>query len=153
LNRDGFADLVVAGKNVVQIWIGDGGNSWTNTLTYSVPKLIDCVDMTIDDMDHNGFPDILFWGTYSKGFNNVSAIKMLKENSVQSNLDIALTYPKGSEYFPNKSARFIKWNCAVPDQHASTVRIDLSVSGVNGPWKNISAAAPNNGTYQWTVPK
>jgi hypothetical protein len=33
------------------------------------------------------------------------------------------------------------------------VSLELSVEGASGPWQTIAENLPNNGTYQWQVPK
>ncbi len=35
---------------------------------------------------------------------------------------------------------------------AATVKIEFSSTGNSGPWSVVAVAAPNSGTYQWSVP-
>ncbi|HKR03906.1 MAG TPA: T9SS type A sorting domain-containing protein [Bacteroidia bacterium] len=153
LDVDGNMDLVTIGGLGLQIWKGNGGVSWINLLTYPLPGLTIGRDLTIADADHNGYPDILTMADYSTGlFSHINKLKLFKENSTASALNITSLFPKGYECFPNNAVRFIQWVCAVPGNHNSTVRIELSTAGAAGPWTLIEAAAPNNGKYQWTVP-
>ena len=165
MDMDGYLDLltVTAGSigmctymGTVQIWKGNGGNSWVNILTDSVYQMASAVDMAIDDPDHNGYPDAAVWANQCLGgfifCNYINRIKFFKENHVPTEVNITPLYPKGFECFPNNAARFIHWIAAVPSNHASGVKIELSTTGNAGPWTLVEAAAPNNGTYQWTVP-
>ncbi len=154
LDMDGYLDLIAERTGVLEIWKGNGGISWTNILNFAVPNLDDCKDINIDDADHNGYPDILMWAEYYISiFNYDNRLYLFKENSIATALNITMTYPKNYECFPNDAVRFIKWICAIPQNHASSVKIEFSSTGNAGPWTVVEAAVPNNGKYQWTVPQ
>ncbi len=59
-----------------------------------------------------------------------------------------LTYPNGGEQLWSSSTTNITWNAST---FFTTVRLEYSLdNGVT--WQLIAAAAPNNGSYSWTVP-
>ena len=154
MDMDGWLDLVIASYNTatIQIWKGNG-TSWSLMQSHYLPNMGSVSDVAIDDVDHNGFPDILLWARFQITiFSSVNRIKLFREDSVAIDPRITATYPRNYECFPNNAVRFIHWVAAVPGNHASSVKIELSTSGTGGPWTVVDAAAPNNGTYQWTVP-
>src|SRR4030095_13643878 len=60
INMDGFNDLVVFGAGQVTIWAGNGGTAWNQIASFSgFTSPGGYSDMTIGDIDHNGFADIL----------------------------------------------------------------------------------------------
>ncbi|HYV93390.1 MAG TPA: T9SS type A sorting domain-containing protein [Chitinophagales bacterium] len=153
LDMDGYDDLVTMDPGELKIWFGNGGTSWSNTLTYTLPSMNGFSDVAIADVDHSGYPDILTWCSYTLSwFTYINKLKLFRENSELSALKITPLYPKGYECFPNNAVRFLKWISAVPNGDSSSVRIEYSSTGTAGPWTLINDAAPNNGKYQWTVP-
>lgn len=153
LDADGFLDLVVVGNSQLVAYKGNGGSSWASMYSVALPNFIACQDLAIADVDHNGKPEIMIWADYSTGtFSHSNQIKLLRETTVASALSISALYPSGEECLPAGAVGAIEWNSAVPGGHASSVRIDLSISGAGGPWLPITLAAPDNGAYQWTVP-
>jgi hypothetical protein len=153
VDSDGSLDLVLIGDAVLKIYKGNGGASWTNIYSLNLPDLTAGRDLVIGDVDHSGRPEIIFVATYSTGwFTSVNKLKMLRENMEPSALGIALTHPVGGECLVNGAVRVVEWTSAVPDGHASSVTIDVSTTGTDGPWSAVVAGAPNNGAYQWLVP-
>ncbi len=153
LNMDGFMDMVTVEAAGLKVWTGNGGLSWSNSLSYPLPDISTCQDVTVGDIDHNGYPDVLTWADYYVSwFSSINKLKLFRENTIAGSLDLTLTYPKGYECFPNLAARFIRWACAVPGNNPSSVGIELSTTGPSGPWTTVEAAAPNNGKYQWQAP-
>lgn len=154
VNMDGFSDLVsINSGGHLKVWIGNGGSLWTNTLTVPLPNLSSGRDVAIKDIDHNGFPDIITWATYQVStFTTINKLKLFRETSAATSLNIIPLYPKNYECIPNGAVRFIKWASAVPANHPSSVQIDFSSTGSSGPWTTAAANAPNNGVYQWTFP-
>jgi len=73
----------------------------------------------------------------------------IKEAAIPLKLNV--TSPNGGEVWDVGSAQNIAWNCT-GGNGAVTITIQLSTAGASGPWTNIAANEPNDGTYQWTVP-
>jgi hypothetical protein len=154
LDMDGYLDLVTGSSDssTVLLYKGDG-TSWTLMDTHYIPNMISIQDANIDDIDHNGYPDILLWTTIQTGwFSTENRLTLLMEESEPSELRITPSYPRNYECFQNDGVRFLQWVSAVPANHPSSVKIELSTTGNSGPWNVVAASAPNNGTYQWTVP-
>ena len=154
IDMDGYLDLVTESYNTLTLLIYKGnGTSWSFMQSFYLPNMGSVSDIAIADVDHNGYPDILLWARFQLSiFTSVNKIKFFRQDSVATELHIAPTYPRNYECFPNNAVRFIHWVSAVPGNHATSVKIELSTTGAGGPWTVIAAAAPNNGTYQWTVP-
>ena len=157
MDMDGYLDLIIGSSNnsTLEIWKGNGGTSWTQMYSQPFPNIVQIQDLAIADVDHNGYPDILIWAKFNLGGffpTYINKIKFLRNNSVPTEITAALTYPTGWECMKNNSVKFIHWVSAVQNNNSSSVKIEYSVSGISGPWTVIAALAPNNGTYQWTVP-
>ena len=163
MDMDGYLDLITGSyyNSSVEIWKGNGGTSWTNAQTFTFTgawKLTTIQDLAIADVNHSGYPDILMWASFQDNTpifpQSVNKLKLLKDAAIPNGAIISavLTYPKGGECWHNNAARFINWVSAIPGNHSSSVKIEYSISGSSGPWTLITAAAPNNGIYQWIVP-
>jgi subtilisin family serine protease len=63
--------------------------------------------------------------------------------------DITLTSPNGGEALNAGSTHEITWDSTGPIE---TVRLEYSTDNGTS-WQEISAAAPNQGSYQWAVPE
>jgi hypothetical protein len=70
-----------------------------------------------------------------------------------TSLGINLTSPRGREKYNASGVRFIDWTSAVPVGSVGNVKLELSITGMSGPWSVIAPSLPNSGRYQWTVPK
>lgn len=153
MNVDGFVDVVAFGAGVVTVWAGNGGTTWTQIAsftTHTSPGTYSAI--AIGDVDHNGFPDIVVEAAESCGFlctRNI--IRLFKETSTPSALTISPLFPRGGERFRSHSIQLLDWVSSVPADSTS-VRIELSTSGMNGPWIVVADSLPNCGRYQWRVP-
>lgn len=153
VNSDGLTDAVAAVTGNIKIYLGNGGNSWNNVLTIPSYNMTSCEDISIADVDGNGFPEIAFLADYTTGlFSHINKLKILKNTASVSALNIQQNFPKGYECFPSNAVRFITWSSSVPTGNNSSVKIEFSSTGALGPWSVVTNAAPNNGTYQWAVP-
>lgn len=155
MNSDGYTDLVAYGQGNGQVWLGDGAGNWTPDATFQsdeTPGHARALDVG-GDLTRNGFSDIIvlsnegnFWWNYN------NELYVFIEDSQPDSLWIRPLYPKGHENFFPGSVRFIEWASAVPGGVHSTVKIEISAFGPNGPWWLVADNLPNNGKYQWTVP-
>jgi len=158
IDMDGFADLLTCSDvlDEFQIWKGNGGTSWTQMAGIKMTKLIGVQDVAVADIDHSGYPDILVCYTYLAGgvFNptTYNEYRLLMDNAAPSDVDANLLYPNGGECWHSGGVKFINWTSAITAGHASSATIEYSSAGPGGPWTQIAANVPNNGTYQWTVP-
>jgi len=153
MNNDGFADVAAfAGQNI-KIWLGDGAGNWAIDAQFSLgvnasPKAF----RTGGDLDHNGRPDMVLlaetgsWPSYQNHF------YCYKETSAADTLWINPLYPKGGEKFVPGSVQFISWASEVTGGVPTTVKIEISAFGPDGPWWILAENLPNNGRHQFTVP-
>lgn len=157
MNNDGFADVMAFGNRTFQLWLGDGSGNWTPDATFMTdgnPGLGRAM-RTGGDFDNNGFPDLVIlaqelsggWIQFDKNF-----LYVYLENTPAENLWIKPVYPLGSETFYPGSVRLIEWRSSVPGNVNSTVTIEVSAFGPDGPWWLVAENLPNNGKHQWILP-
>jgi hypothetical protein len=153
LNNDNNDDLVCmygSDPGRVDLYLSNGMGNWTK---------IDGIEMlgnakgrriNAGDFDHNGYRDIVAgFGTEEE----FGSIRVWKETTIPTELGVILDYPDGKEYLSSGSVRFIRWRSMVPaDAGTRTVKLELSTSGVSGPWSIIDEGLPDSGIYQWVVP-
>ena len=153
MNCDGFADLVAIANQNISIWLGNGLGSWSLDTQFSLggnagPQYL----RTGGDIDHNGFPDIALlaemgsWPSYQNEF------FCYKETSPADSLWIRPVFPKGGEVFYPGSVQFIDWVSEVPQGMNTTVKIEISAFGPEGPWWLLAESIPNNGRHQLAMP-
>ncbi|HPE33998.1 MAG TPA: T9SS type A sorting domain-containing protein [Bacteroidales bacterium] len=157
MNSDGFADAMAFGNRNFSLWLGDGDGDWiqdANFMTSGSPGIGQAM-RTGGDFDNNGYPDLVIlaqelsggWIQFDKNF-----LYVYFESTVADSLWIKSVFPVGSETLIPGSVRFIEWRSAVQPNVASTVKIEISAFGPDGPWWLVADNLPNNGKYQWTVP-
>ncbi len=153
MDMDGYLDVIAMNYDTkaLEIYKGNGGASWSLNKSIPFPNSYwaQVPDMAINDVNHSGYPDIALM--YSSTV-SANTLVMIKDDVVPTDLSAALTYPKGSECWPNNAVRFINWVTGVAGNHSSKVKIEYSTTGNTGPWIVIAATAPNNGIFQWNVP-
>ncbi len=155
MNADGYMDVMAYGKRTFKLWLGDGAGNWTEDATFQTPNTPGNAKgfRVGGDLNKNGHGDIVLLteeGPYWWNYNNY--LYVYTENTVPDSLWIRPFYPKGNENFYPGSVRFIQWASAIPGAVASTVKIEISIFGNDGPWWLVAENLPNNGKYQWTVP-
>ncbi len=152
MNIDGLMDVCAFGNHTVSVWLGDGAGSWTLASTFYVPYPGDCSAFTVGpDADHNGYPDIALVSDSGDFFVSVNRPRFYKESSIPESLFVFPVSPRGGEKFYSGSVQFIRWTCGVPAGTA-TIKLELSITGQNGPWILIKDSLPNNCRYQWHIP-
>jgi len=153
MNADGDMDLAAFGEAHFQLWLGDGKGTWTADATFTTQTSGDAKAFRAGgDIDHNGRPDLAILVEIGNWINYQNYLKCYKETSSVFSLNIKPLYPHGHEFFWQNCIRDIRWVSGVPAGQASTVRLEYSVTGGNGPWNLIADNLPNNGRYQWLVP-
>jgi hypothetical protein len=157
MNNNGFADLMAYGNRTFQLWLGDGSGNWTPDVTFLTDGSPGSARSfrAGGDFDNNGFHDFVIltqelsggWIQFDQNF-----LYVYFEDSQPDSLWIKPRFPIGGEAFYPGSVRFVEWINAVPENAPSTVKIEISAFGPNGPWWLIADSIPNNGKHQWAVP-
>lgn len=154
MNSDGYMDLAAFGNAHFQLWLGDGNGNWAADATFTTQTSGDCKAFRAGgDVDHNGKPDIALVVEIGTWINYQNHLKCYKESSSVFGLNIKPVFPHGHEFFWQNCIRDIRWTSAVPAGVESSVKLEYSVTGQNGPWNLIAEDLPNNGRYQWLLPQ
>jgi hypothetical protein len=151
LDSDGFFDLMTFMSGLITIYKGDGTGNWVQAATLTVPENT-CYDLKLNDLDHNGYPDIVYWGKHPAVPDDVNMLRVYLNTMTTTEMSIWPVFPIGGEFFCNGSAQFIIWNSSVPQGVTATVSIGYSSTGPTGPFTDIVNNAPNSGLYQWNIP-
>lgn len=154
MNADGFLDVMAFGNRTFQLWLGDGQGNWTPDATFQTPATPGTGQAFTagGDLNGNGFGDVVILANEGSWWSYQNKFYVYAENSIPDSLWIRPLYPKGNEKFFPGSVRFIQWASAVPGAETSSVKIEISAFGPDGPWWMVAEGLPNNGKYQWTVP-
>ena len=156
LNNDGYLDLValestgdVQAKTNVHAWLGDGTGKWgeIDEIATNIPGGPESV--TLADIDHNNYLDIIISSDnddYEPG-----GLRVFKERTAK-NLGIKIRKPSGGEVFTVGAVRKIIWTSGVPSGRTSTVKLEYSTLGPDGPWRLIDSGLLDSNYYQWTIP-
>jgi hypothetical protein len=153
MNIDGFMDVIAFGDGTASIWLGDGSGNWILDATFTTPAPGSFSAFRVGgDADHNGYPDIALVAKEGDTWSAINHLRFFKETSVPESLFVFPIYPRGGEKLRPGSARFVRWTCGVPSGTA-TIKLELSTTGISGPWVGISDSLPNSGQYQWSVPQ
>jgi hypothetical protein len=158
MNNDGFIDVMAYGNLHFQLWLGDDAGNWIEDAAFVTND--DPGDgnalRTDGDLDKNGYPDLLILTTELTGSwiqVNKNILYAYLENSPADSLWIKPLFPDGDEKFYPGSVQIIEWASEVAAGVASTVKIEISAFGPNGPWWLLAENLPNNGKHQFTVPE
>jgi hypothetical protein len=154
LNADGFVDLIGIENENISVWYGDGNFNWEFITQFSLGEPVTPRAFRVaGDLDHNGRPDIVTLGETGIWPDDQNILFCYTEDTPAENLTINPGYPKGGENFYPGSVRFIEWQSELPSGETSTVDIEISAYGPEGPWWMLAENIPNNGRHQWTVPE
>jgi hypothetical protein len=147
MNNDGDVDLITFRSGLITIYEGDGAGNWMQGGTLPIPETIGYA-LKVADLDHNGYPDIVYWGSPGGG----NRLRVYLQTTAATQLSLAPVHPNGGQCFIPGSAGFIHWTSSVPSPGTATVDIEFSSTGPLGPFTSIASNAPNSGTYQWQIP-
>jgi hypothetical protein len=157
MNNDGFADVMAYGIKQFQLWLGDGQGNWMEDAYLDIgddPGYGNAIRAG-GDLDQNGFPDLIILAQELTGgfiqFNK-NILYVFAESSPADSLWIEPAFPAGGENFYPGTVHFIEWNAEVPAGETSSVTIEISAYGPEGPWWMLAENIPNNGKHQWAVP-
>jgi len=149
MNLDGFVDVVAFGRGDVVVWSGDGAGNWTPETMFNTPNPGYKSALRVGgDADHNGYPDIALVSEEGRWPNERNHLRFFKETSIPDSLTVHPALPSGGEVFIGGSVGFIDWTSAVPSGETTSVRLELSLTGPDGPWYLIDEDLPNNGRHQ-----
>jgi len=157
MNNDGFADVMAFGMRQFKLWLGDNNGNWTLDAAFTTPGNPGDGNALRagGDLDHNGYPDLIVLAVELTGsfiqFNK-NILYVYLENSPADSLWIKPLLPTGNEIFYPGSVQFIEWSSETPGGTTTTVDIEISAFGNQGPWWILAENIPNNGKHQWTVP-
>lgn len=147
LNADGYMDLMTFRSGLITIYTGDGAGNWVQASTLTVPETT-CYNLKLADLDHNNYPDIMYWGKY----NGSNMLRVYLQTTPVTELSITPLYPGGGELYCSGSVQFIKWTSMIPGGITATVSIEFSETGPAGPFSIVGLNLPNAGTWQWAIP-
>ena len=154
MDIDGYMDVIGFGEGTAQVWLGDGGGTWTASASFTTPAPGTYSAFRVGaDADHNGYPDIALVAKEGDTWSAINHLRFFKETSPAESLFIFPVYPRGHETFKHGSVRFLEWTCAVPAPGTASITLELSTAGPAGPWALIAAGIPNNGRFQYAVPQ
>ncbi len=156
MNVDGHGDVVILKSGQVRVYTGDGAGNWSLATTVVAPAACGTAAFRAGtDVDHNGYPDLAFVAEESchPFLGGTNRPRLYKEASVPMVSWIYPKHPRGSETLVAGSVRFVDWHAAVADADGTpSISIELSQTGLDGPWTVLAEAIPNNGRYQWSIP-
>ncbi|MFW5653877.1 MAG: FG-GAP repeat domain-containing protein [Planctomycetota bacterium] len=152
MNFDGLRDYVAFGSGRLVIWLNDGGGTWVPEATFTVGASAPYEGFAVADVDRSGRPDILILSEQGGFFSSRNKLQFFRESATPSRLAIAVTDPTPNRVLQRGRVTMINWNTAVPsDSETSTVKIELSLDGQNGPWIELASGLLDNGTHQFVV--
>lgn len=154
MNADGFMDVMAYGGRTFQLWLGNGEGNWIADATFQTdytPGYAKAFRVG-GDLNKNGHGDIVILTQEGTWINYNNYLYVYAEDDLPESLWIRSLYPKGNENFYPGSVRFIQWASAIPNGISSSVKIEISIFGYNGPWWLVADNLPNNGKFQWTIP-
>ncbi len=146
MNADGFIDLVAYRSTQLVIWAGNGGTTWTQIGSITVPTPGQYSGMAVADVDHNGYPDVALVSNEGTGLNPRNKLRVFKETSTPQAPSIRITSPPAGRHIRAGAATFIEWLSAAPGAPGT---VDLEVGpSPNGPWHSLPSISLDNGRRQ-----
>ena len=156
LNNDGYDDLVAlqnSDPGRIHVYLRDSNTQTWNHLSTNMQGNAKGFRLDVGDFDHNGHADIVAGFGSDNSLEFPGSVRVWRETSVPTELDIALIQPDGGERLNSDAVRFVRWRSAVPAATGPrSVTLELSTTGAGGPWTTVADNLPDTGIYQWTVP-
>lgn len=148
MDGDGITDLVAFGNGRLAVWRFDGDRTWTGVATFTVPGPGDYAAMTVGDATHNGRPDIAIVADQGGPFNSQNKLHFFRERTEPRVPSIQITSPPRYRTIRQGAAIGIDWLSGIPGNAESSVKLELSEDGADGPWITLGENLPNNGHFQ-----
>ena len=97
---------------------------------------------------------VRIWANDTDACNEHDTVDVSTETVINPypNIGLALNSPAGGEIWTGGSVQNITWT-AIGGKAPLTLKLEYSVSDTDGPWVPLADDEPNDGSYQWTVPK
>ena len=133
----------------IHAWLGDGTGNWSEiyVIDTDIPGWPQSV--TLADIDHNNYLDIVI--SSDRDDYQAGGIRVYKETTTASQLEITLRKPIGGGVYISGSLRKITWTTSIPSDKG-TVSLYYSVTGKQGPWYTIVDNVTDSNYYQWIIP-
>jgi len=153
MNGDGRADLVAFGNRDVDVLL-NAGAAFYRAGGFRVPAPGDAVWLRAGhDLDHNGLADIVLVAEEGGFLSTRNHLRVFLANAVPDRPRITLREPGPGRVLRGGAVAFVDWSAAVPPGSGpATVDVELSLTGLAGPWFPVASGLPENGRLQWTVP-
>ncbi len=156
LDSDGLCDLLAFGSGNVRAWRGDGAGGWAPQPAFTTPgggAKTFVAFRAGADIDHNGYPDFAVVQDEGGGFSSANRTRVFREASVPTIRRVRVSAPGPGRTWRAGQVRWVEWLSAVPPgAPPGSVTVELSVSGLGGPWEALAAGLPDNGRAQVTAP-
>lgn len=156
LNNDGNRDIVAAGANGVQVFLGNGAGTWTPDILLAIPGVKSgevCNELeVVGDVDRNGYLDFVASYAGTTAMSPRNHITLFLNDNPASALGCHILSPRGKEKMAPGGVRFIDWTSSFPGGLKLQKKIEYSTAGSGGPWKSITDATSDAQRYQWQVP-
>ena len=152
MNGDGQIDLVAYRPTQLVVWAGNGGVSWTQIASISVPTPGDYAAMAIGDADHNGYPDIALVTREGTSFTSKNKLRFFKESTAPSTRAVRVISPPAGRLLEPGSSVMIDWASSVPAGLPTGIVDVAAASSFSGPWTPLVTGAPDNGRAQVIFP-
>jgi len=111
----------------------------------------DFATVGIQNLNHTSGLEICYWNAYTPGSTTLAdgrAIMYTTDDSGAIDPVFSLITPNGGELWLRDSTVSVLWT---PASVAGNVNIELSYSGLSGPWTTLAANTPNDGQFDWVV--
>lgn len=154
MDGDGNKDLALFGNGVGGVYLGDGNGRWSLNAVFTIPGSPGYSEAfrAGEDVDRNGRGDMVLLDEEGTWINYKNYLRCFRETSTPTELGVRLTRPGPRKVWKRGSVRFVEWLSSVPGAAASTIDLEVSTSGPQGPWTPIASSLPDNGRYQMVVP-
>jgi len=157
MNLDGHGDVVAFYLGRTVVYGGDGTGNWQELASVTTPPACDFAALRAGtDVDHNGYPDFAFVAEENcqPWIGGINKPHGYVEASTPTMPTVYPRCPRGREKWIAGSVRFVDWHAGVPaGMGTPTMTIELSITGPGGPFLKIANGVPDNGRYQWRLPR
>ncbi|TAH39550.1 MAG: VCBS repeat-containing protein [Planctomycetota bacterium] len=152
MNRDDRLDLVAFGEGEGAVFLGDGHGGFRRAAGFQTAQPGYAAALRAGgDVDHNGMPDIAVVADEGTIFSSRNRLRFFREVSEPAVPAILVTSPGPAAALRRGSLRFVDWLSAVPGGAPADVDLELSVSGISGPWTPIASGLADSGRLAWLV--
>ncbi|MEW6249246.1 MAG: FG-GAP-like repeat-containing protein [Planctomycetota bacterium] len=157
MDGDGHGDIVALFLGRVVVYGGDGQGNWQVLADVATAAACDFAALRAgSDFDHNGRPDFAYIAEENcqPWTGGVNRLHGWAEATTPAAARVVPSWPRGGETLIAGSVHFLDWHATVPAGAGQPgMTIELSTAGPTGPWRAVVAGAPNNGRYQYVLPR